>query len=116
MTTVDEYLETVTLTQKDALQRVRNIIKQTVPETSEKISYKMPAFTYKGKTLILMSAFKNHMSLFGAVESVEDKLEGKFNLSHRGTVQFTADNPIPEDILKELLINRRNEIDADKGE
>lgn len=56
------------------------------------------------------------MSLFGAVESVEDKLEGKFNLSHRGTVQFTADNPIPEDILKELLINRRNEIDADKGE
>lgn len=110
MTTIDEYLATITPSQKNTLQHVRDLIHKTVPETEEKISYNMPTFTYKGETLILFSAFKNHMSLFGAIESVEDKLQD-FTLSHRGTVQFTENKQIPDEIITELLINQRNKID-----
>lgn len=109
MTTIDEYLETVTPTQRIALERIRTIVKQTVPEAEESISYGMPTFKYKGKSLLLFSAFKNHMSIFGHVSSVEEKLEG-FQLSHRGTVQFTEDKPIPEEIIKEIVTKRRDEI------
>lgn len=111
--TVDEYLDTVTPSQKITLERVRALIKQIVPGVKEKISYDMPTFTYKGKTVLLFAAFKSHMSLFGSIDSVEDGLVGKFNLSHKGTVQFTEDNPIPDEIIKELLVTIRTKIDVE---
>ncbi|CAN5141342.1 iron chaperone [soil metagenome] len=112
MTTIDEYLATVTDSQKNSLQRVRDIIKQAVPEVNETISYKMPAFTYGGKSLVLFSAFKNHMSLFGDMSSVETELEGKYTLSHKGTVQFTEANQLPEDIIVKIVLSRKAQIDS----
>lgn len=112
MSTIDEYLETVTPTQKLELQRIRSMIKQLVPDVEERISYHMPSFTYKGETLLLFSAFKNHMSLFGAVKPVEEKLEGKFEMSGKGTLQFTEENPLPDDIIMEIVLTRKNEIDT----
>lgn len=110
MTTVDEYLETVKPSQKVALERIRVIIKQTVPEVEESISYNMPTFKYKGNSLLLFSAFKNHMSIFGHLSNFEEELKD-FKLSHKGTVQFTEKKPIPEKIIKEIILKRRAEID-----
>jgi len=110
MATVDEYLETVTPSQKIALERIRIIVKQVVPEAEESISYGMPTFKYKGKSLLLFSAFKNHMSIFGHLSAFEEELKD-FKLSHKGTVQFTEAKPIPEPTIKEIVLKRRHEID-----
>lgn len=109
MSTIDEYLKHVKPKQKAELERVRKIIKKLVPDAEETISYGIPTFKYKGKYLIYFAAYKDHMSIFGSMEKVEDKLTG-YELSHKGTLRFTEDNPVPEDIIGELVQGRMKEV------
>lgn len=111
MSPIDKYLKDVTPSQKEALERVRKIIKQTVPEAEETISWTMPTFKYNKKNLIHFAAFKNHMSIFpgsALVKDVRDKLKD-YTLS-KGTIQFTEDHPLPESIIKEILAKRLADI------
>jgi uncharacterized protein YdhG (YjbR/CyaY superfamily) len=107
MSVIDEYLANVSAPQKAELERIRAIVKQTVPETEEVISYGMPGFKYKKKYLMGFAAFKDHLSLFPTatpIEAIKEKLSN-FQLS-KGTIQFTIDNPIPESIIQELVAVR----------
>lgn len=97
MTVVDEYLKSVTPGQKQALERVRGIVKQMVPDVEEAISYGMPTFKYKGKYVVYFAAFKKHMSLFP------------------GTLKFTEDKPLPEDVIREVVKDRLRAIEAEKS-
>lgn len=113
MSVIDEYLEKVSEPQKAALERVRKIVKEFVPDATEVISYGMPGFKYKGKYLFGFAPFKDHMSIFPAanpVEIMKEKLSN-FKLS-KGTVQFTIENPIPESIIQELVSVRIKDINA----
>lgn len=67
---VDEYLERLEPAQKAELGRIRSIIKQVVPEATETISYGMPTYTVSGKRLMYFAAFKDHMSIFGALKEL----------------------------------------------
>ena len=113
MPVIDEYLAKVKEPQKSALETIRQIVKQTVPDAEEVISYGMPGFKYKGKYLFGFAPFKDHMSVFPAanpIEQMKDKL-GDFKIS-KGTIQFTLDNPISESIIKELVTIRLNDINS----
>lgn len=104
MSVIDDYIAKLEEPQKSALTHAKNIIRKTVPDAEEVICYGMPVFKYKGKYLIGLAAFKNHMSLFPGAEPIEqlkDKLNG-YKLS-KGTIQFTVDHPVPDPIIKELL-------------
>ena len=103
--TVADYLTPLPPGQRAVLERVRAIILETVPDATESISYGMPTYTYNGKRLIYFAAYKNHMSLFGAIGALEAKLTG-FKLSHRGTVQFTEAHPLPDELVKEIVCER----------
>lgn len=111
MSVIDEYLAKVSEPQKSALERVRKIVRQTVPDSVEVISYGMPGFKYKGRYLFGFAPFKDHMSIFPAanpVETMKEKLKN-FQIS-KGTVQFTIENPIPESIIQELVAVRIKDI------
>ena len=104
MSMIDEYLSQVTPAQKAELERVRNIVKEVVPEATEGISYGIPAFKFKGKYLVGFAAFKDHMSIFpGAmpIDLLKNKL-GSYTIS-KGTIQFTLENSLPEALIKEIL-------------
>src|SRR5215831_1299714 len=97
MSLIDEYLMQLGVPERAALERIRRIVHETVPEAEEVIGYGMPGFKYRGKYLVGFSAFKNHLSLFpasGPVEAFKEQLRD-FNLS-KGTVQFTLEKPLPE--------------------
>ncbi|MDF2461135.1 MAG: hypothetical protein K0S68_538 [Candidatus Saccharibacteria bacterium] len=110
---IDEYLADLAPARREALERVRRIVKATVPEAEESISYGIPTFSYRGKHLIYCANNKNHMSIHGSMGSLEHKLEG-FKLSHKGTLQFTEDHQVPEDIIKEIVRIRREALDSDR--
>ncbi len=113
MSVIDDYLKNVAEPQKAELERVRQIIKQTVPEAEEVISYAMPGFKYKSKYLITFAAFKDHMSLFPGAEAIATlgkKLDGY--KTSKGTVQFTLEKPLPEAVVKELALVRAAAIAA----
>jgi uncharacterized protein YdhG (YjbR/CyaY superfamily) len=72
----------------------------------------MPAFIYGGRPLLGFRAAKKHLSIFpfspAAIEAVQERLDG-FDLS-KGTVRFTPDRPVPEDVLADMVRARKQEI------
>ena len=106
MSTVDEYVDALTPGQREQFERVRGIVKRVVPDAEETISYRIPTFKYRGKYLIYFAAFKNHMSVYPTV-GVVDATKGR-----KGTFQFTEDDPVPEDVVAQIVSHRKSEIDG----
>lgn len=113
MTVIDEYLHTLSAPERTALQHIRSIVHNTVPEAVETFSYGIPTLKYKCKNLIHFSAFKNHLSLFPggqATTAFTDRLSDY--KTFKGTIQFTLDNPIPDDLLTDIISFCKTVIDA----
>jgi uncharacterized protein YdhG (YjbR/CyaY superfamily) len=109
---MDEYLAGLPAPQRLALEGVRAVVTKVVPEAQEGVSYGMPAFIYEGRPLVGFKAAKRHLSVSpfspAAIESVKDRLGG-YQLS-KGTIRFTPDDPLPEEVLADLLRARQGEI------
>jgi uncharacterized protein YdhG (YjbR/CyaY superfamily) len=101
---VNEYIAQLPVDQQIALERVRQIIKNTVPQAIEFISYKMPAYHFHGM-IGGFAAFKNHCSFFPwNAKTIEDfATELKDFKTSSGTIQFTPDKQIPEELLQKIL-------------
>ena len=111
---MDEYLDGLPPAEKGALAHVRALVLGAAPEAEEGTSYGMPAFRYRGRPLLGFRAAKSHLSIFpfspAAIESVEDRLGG-FDLA-KGTIRFTPGNPVPDDVVTDLVGARAREIDG----
>ena len=111
MQPVDSYLEKIDPPHKMGLVRIRSLIKKLVPDATEVITYGMPGFQYKKKYLIAYAPFKDHMSIFpgaGAVEAF--KYELRAYETSKGTVQFTLERPLSNEIIVSLVQHRLNSI------
>jgi len=112
---VDEYLAGVPEPARSTLKKIRAAIRSAVPaEASETISYRMPAFKYKG-VLVWFAAFSNHCSLFptaSVIEAFKNELKG-FSLS-KGTIQFPTDKPLPTALVKKLVKARVAQVESKK--
>ena len=101
---VDEYLAGVPEPARGTLSKIRAAIRSTVPpETTETISYRIPAFKYKG-VLVWFAAFSSHCSLFptaSVIEAFKNELKG-FSTS-KGTIHFPTDKPLPTALVKKLV-------------
>jgi uncharacterized protein YdhG (YjbR/CyaY superfamily) len=101
---VDEYLASVPEPARSTLKKIRAAIRSAVPaEATETISYRIPAFHYKG-VLVWFAAFSDHCSLFptaSLIETFKSELKG-FNTS-KGTIQFPTDKPLPAALVKKLV-------------
>lgn len=110
---VETYFASLNVDDRQILSRIRVLIKQEVPSATESIAYGMPAFKYKAKPLMYYAAFKDHYSIFptsGPIAELDKQL--KPYKTAKGTVQFTRQNPLPEDIIKQLLRVRVDQIDS----
>lgn len=82
------------------------------PDAVDGVSYGMPALVLAGKPLLAVAATAGHLSLYpfssGVIDAVAPRLEG-FSRS-KGTIRFTADHPLPEDLVREIVRLRSLEI------
>lgn len=104
MSEVDTYFKEIEGPKRAELERVRGLIKGWVPEATEVISYGMPVFKLDGKYVVGIAAFKNHMSLFPGSEPVaEFKEELGDHFQSKGTIQFTVDDPLSDEMIKKVV-------------
>ena len=100
---------------RGTLNKVRTAIRSVVPaETSEVISYGIPAFRYKGM-LVWYAAFSDHCSLFptaSVIAKFKDELKD-YRIS-KGTIQFPVDKPLPAALLKKMVKVRLAENEGKK--
>src|SRR5258708_6101642 len=101
---VDEYLAGLPEPTRSTLNKIRAAIRSAVPaETTETISYGIPAFKHK-RVLVWYAAFSKHCSLFptaAIIEEFKDELKGFSN--SKGTIQFPLDKPMPLARIKKLV-------------
>ena len=114
-TTVDEYLASVPEPARGTLNQIRAAIRSAVPaEATETLSYRIPAFKYKG-VLVWFAAFRNHCSFFPTakvIDAFKDELNG-YSLS-KGTIQFPTDKPLPAALVRKMVRMRVAQVESKK--
>ena len=111
MSVIDEYLANLDSSQRNDLERIRVAVKKIAPGAEEVMTYGVPGFKYKGHFLVGYAVNKKFLSLYPASTAIEvfkDKLTG-FGLS-KGVIRFTAENPIPGDLLEQIIAFRYHQV------
>lgn len=114
MGAVSDYLATLDPADRAAFARVRDLALAEAPEATEGTSYGMAALLLGGRPLLGMRAAKGHLSVFPFSPEVVAAVAGRLAGSalSKGTVRFTAADPLPEDVLRDLVRLRRAEIEG----
>ena len=111
---VSEYVAGLDEPVRSAIDAVYRVARETVPDAVEGVGYGMPALRYREKALLSVMAAKAHIGLYpfspAVIEQSADALDG-FDRA-KGTIRFTAERPLPDEVVRRLVSLRRDEIDA----
>jgi len=103
---IDSYIAAQPEAARDALERVRRVIRQALPGAQETTSYKIPAFRVAGRIAIFFAGWTAHYSIYPVLPptaaAIGDKL--KAYQASKGTVRFPLDEPVPEALITEIAI------------
>jgi uncharacterized protein YdhG (YjbR/CyaY superfamily) len=102
-TTIDEFIAGFTAETQTILEKVRETIRRSAPEATEKISYGIPTFELEGN-LVHFSGYQNHIGFYpgaGGIEAFQEEIAG-FKTG-KGTVQFPINEPIPYDLIERIV-------------
>ena len=109
---VDEYLRGVEEPKRGTLQALRRTILEIVPDADQVISYRVPAFRVRGKTVAGFAAFKDHLSYLpfsgSVLAQLADELKG-YTMTKRA-LHFPVDRPLPKTVVKKLIAVRLGEV------
>ncbi|WP_017496052.1 iron chaperone [Flavobacterium sp. WG21] len=100
---IDEYIGSFPNDVQEILERIRMTIQNAAPDAKEKISYSMPAFEQNG-IVVYFAAFKNHIGLY-ALPSGHNAFKEELSKykSGKGSVQFPLNQPMPYDLITEIV-------------
>lgn len=100
---VNEYIAAFPADVQLKLRRLRHIIQEAAPLAEEKISYNMPTYAQHGN-LVHFAAYTKHIGFYPAPSGI---LAFKEQLSRfkgaKGSVQFPLDQPLPENLIREIV-------------
>ncbi len=100
---VDEYILSFPESIQEILHEVRKTIRAAAPEAEELISYHMPAYRLNG-ILVYYAAFKNHIGFYATPTGHDAFRKELFGYkTGKGSVQFPLDQPMPLDLITEMV-------------
>jgi uncharacterized protein YdhG (YjbR/CyaY superfamily) len=103
---IDEYIAQSPQDVQPILNKIRAVIKESAPESVERISYQMPAFYQKGN-LVWFGVHTHHIGFYPTAEGIEAfKDELSAYKSSKGAVQFPLDQPIPYELISRIVKHR----------
>lgn len=108
---IDDYIHSFPENVQGILEKVRQTIQEAAPDAAETISYQMPTFKLKGKTLVYFAAWKNHIGFYAMPSGNEAfKKELSTYQGAKGSVRFPLDKPIPYDLITRMVEFRVKEV------
>ena len=102
--TVDEYLAALPLEERAELQRIRGIIKATVPDCKERIAYRICVFSLR-RDMVGLACHKHFCSFYTMSPDIIKEFGEKLG-DHEvegTTIHFTPDHPLPTSLIEKLL-------------
>lgn len=102
--TIDEYIRQQPQEIQQYLVKVREVIREAIPEAQEKISWSMPTF-WRGHNIIHFASAKMHLGIYPGAEAVSyfaEQLKGY--KTSKGAIQFPYNKPIPYDMIAQIAV------------
>ena len=100
---IDDYVVALEEPKRRTLEELRRSIIEVVPGAEQGLSYGMPAFKVRGKTVAGFAAFKDHLSYLphsGSVLTEVGPDVAGYETS-KGSLKFAVENPPPEAVGEE---------------
>ncbi len=109
ITNINEYIASFPKDVQEILQKIRMTIRKAAPDAEETIKYDLPTFTLMGN-LVHFAAFKKHIGFYPPVRGNE-KLKKALSVYEgpKGSLKFPLDEPIPYDLISEIVSLRMKE-------
>lgn len=110
--TIDEYIAGLPRDSQRVMEKLRALVRKTVPGVTERISYAIPTFDVNGRYLVYLAAWKKHISMYpltaGLLAGFEEEI--KPYRSGKGTLKFPLSQPLPIDLIRRLIESRYREV------
>lgn len=92
---------------RSALEHLRKTIRSAAPDAEEAIVYGAPGFRQDGG-LVCYNAKKGALSFFPMSPPLLDAMGDEVTpwRASKGTLEFTPDNPLPDALVKKIVVAR----------
>ncbi len=105
-TNINSYIADFDEPTQALLQQIQSTIQAAAPEATETISYAIPTFVLHGN-LVHFAGYKHHIGFYpgaGAIATFKDAICNY--KSAKGSVQFPINEPLPLDLIHQIVIFR----------
>ena len=99
----DRYFAALRDDKRAALEKLRRQIKAAAPKAEECMSYGIPGFRLNGKLLVSYGAATKHCAFYPGSIVQRFKKELKNYDTSKGTIRFSADEPLPSALVRRLV-------------
>jgi uncharacterized protein YdhG (YjbR/CyaY superfamily) len=105
---IDQYLDGLDEAKRATLAQLRQSILDVLPEAEQGMSYGLPAFKVRGKTIAGFAAFKNHLSYLPHSGSVFPQLKDELKdySTSAGALRFDIGYALPAPLVEKLIAVR----------
>ncbi len=113
--TIDDYIVEFPTSVQAILSTLRARIRKDAPEATERMAYGIPTFYLNGN-LVHFAAFERHIGFYptpGGIVAFAERLK-RYQTS-KGSVQFPIDEPLPFELISEIVAFRVRENVARSG-
>jgi uncharacterized protein YdhG (YjbR/CyaY superfamily) len=103
---VDAYIAAAPARARPSLRQLRKVIRDTAPQATETISYRMPYYSYQGR-LIYFALARDWIGLYllGRAKTRYAR-ELRPYLSGASTARFPLDRPLPVGLVRKVVMER----------
>jgi len=109
--TVEEYISGFPAETRVKLEIMRQTIINSAPDATESISYGMPAYKLNKKPVVYFGGFAQHIGFYATPNGHQQfKKELSVYKQGKGSVQFPLSQPLPVDLIAEIVIFRVSEL------
>jgi len=114
MTPIESYINDAPIDQQDKLKQMYAILKDELPEATEKVSYAMPTF-YSDENIVHFAGFKHHLGFYPTPSAiVKFSNELKSYKTSKGAIQFPYGEDLPEELIRKIAVFRKQEVQNKK--
>ncbi len=111
---IDSYIAQFPKEVQVLLERMRTTIRKAAPNSTETISYRMPAFKMGG-ILVWFAAHKNHIGFYPREQTIKSFIkELEPYKKSKGSVRFPFDEPLPLTLVRKIVEFRVKQESAKK--
>ena len=104
MDDIDAYIARFPEEVQDRLDKLRQLIRACAPDAEEKLAYGMPGYKTHGRPLVYFAGYPRHVGLY-ATPSGHARFMDALSVykQGKGSVQFPLDQPMPYELIEQIV-------------